>query len=85
MTWRVNGSAVNLNNDRISNENNSLTFSPVTTSDSGTYVCTLTLTSLNLYLGFQPEKSSGKFMTVKRRSFIVIAIAMKNSHIRQRD
>ena len=44
-TWTVNGSAVT-GDERISTDRLSLTLSPLTTSDSGTYTCTLTIISL---------------------------------------
>ena len=78
VTWRVNGSAVKLNNDRISNEDNSLIFSPVTTSDTGFYECTLTLTSQNSYAVVRggPKQSTWEIITVKCRCFFVTVIAM---------
>ena len=78
VTWRVNGSVVNLNNDRISNEDNSLTFSSVTTSDTGFYACTLTLTSQNPYVAVRggPKQSEWDMITVKSRCFIVTVISM---------
>ena len=48
-TWTVNGSAVT-GDERISTDKLSLTLSPLTTSDSGTYTCTLTLISLTPYV-----------------------------------
>ena len=48
-TWTVNGSAVT-GDERISTDRLSLTLSPLTTSDSGRYTCTLTLTSLTPYV-----------------------------------
>ena len=44
-TWTVNGSAVT-GDERISTDGLFLTLSPLTTSDSGTYTCTLTIISL---------------------------------------
>ena len=78
VTWRVNGSAVNINNDMISNEDSSLTFSPVTTSDTGYYACTLTLTSQNPYVAVRggPKQSVWRMVTVKCRCFFVTVIAM---------
>ena len=48
-TWTVNGSAVT-GDERISTDRLSLTLSPLTTSDSGLYTCTLTLISLTPYI-----------------------------------
>ena len=48
-TWTVNGSAVT-GDERISTDRLSLTLSPLTTSYSGTYTCTLTLISLTPYV-----------------------------------
>ena len=76
VTWRVNGSAVNLNDNMISNEDNSLTFSSVTTSDTGFYACTLTLTSETPYVAVRggPKQSAWDMITVKRRCFFVTVI-----------
>ena len=41
--WTVNGSVVGPD-QRISTDGPTLTFSPLTTSDSGSYVCTLVIT-----------------------------------------
>ena len=46
VVWTVNGSAVATSADgRISTVGASLIFSPLTTSDTGTYTCTLTITT----------------------------------------
>ena len=46
VVWTVNGSAVATSADgRISTAGVSLMFSPLTTSDTGTYTCTLTITT----------------------------------------
>ena len=43
VTWMVNGRAVDTTSDRISTEGDTLTFSPLATSDTGRYTCELTL------------------------------------------
>ena len=46
VTWRVDNDAVATSADgRISTTESSLTFSPLATSDTGTYTCTLTITT----------------------------------------
>ena len=47
VTWTVNGTTVATSEDggRISSDGVSLIFSPLTTSDTGRYTCTLTLTA----------------------------------------
>ena len=45
VSWMVNGSVVDTSQDgRISTDGDTLTFSPLTTSDTGSYTCTLTIT-----------------------------------------
>ena len=43
VTWMVNGRAVDTTSDRISTEGDTLTFSPLATSDTGRYTCELTV------------------------------------------
>ena len=43
VTWMVNGRAVDITSDRISTEGDTLTFSPLATSDTGKYTCELTV------------------------------------------
>ena len=46
VSWMVNGSVVDTSQDgRISTDGDTLTFSPLTTSDTGRYTCTLALTA----------------------------------------
>ena len=45
VTWIVDDEAVNISRDQISANGNTLTFSPVATSDTGDYICTLTVTT----------------------------------------
>ena len=56
-TWTVNGSAVT-GDERISTDRLSLTLSPLTTSDSGTYTCTLTLISLTSHVAVLVPRQS---------------------------
>ena len=46
VTWMVNGSGIDTSKDgRVTGNGDNLIFSPVTTSDTGRYACTLTITS----------------------------------------
>ena len=46
VSWMVNGSVPDTSQDgRISTDGDTLTFSPLTTSDTGSYTCTLTITA----------------------------------------
>ena len=77
VTWRVNGSAVKFNDNRISSEDDFLIFSPVNTSDTGTYLCILTFTSLNPYVTVHggPKHAAVK-INVKCRSFFLFPISI---------
>ena len=44
VSWMVNDRAVNIS-DRITASGNSLSFSPLATSDSGSYTCEVTVTA----------------------------------------
>ena len=44
VTWMVDGVAVDTSPGRISTDGATLSFSPVATSDTGSYICTLTVT-----------------------------------------
>ena len=45
VSWMVNGSVVNISQDVISTDGDTLTFDPLTTSHTGSYTCTLTITA----------------------------------------
>ena len=68
--WRVNGSPVATDADgRISTAGDSLIFSPLTTSDTGTYTCTLTIsTSQTPHVTVQgPVESEEEVITVQSK------------------
>ena len=44
VSWRVSGTAVDTSPDRITASGDSLSFSPLATSDSGSYTCEVTVT-----------------------------------------
>ena len=59
VTWTVNGDELTTSdNSGISVEGTYLVFSPLTTSDTGTYTCTLSLTSNEPFVTFIQEKTS---------------------------
>jgi len=45
VSWRVNGTAVKTSSDRITTSGDSLSFSHLATSDSGSYTCEVTATA----------------------------------------
>ena len=70
VVWTVNGSAVATSaEDRISVTGVSLIFSPLTTSDTGTYTCTLTITTPQTpHVTVQrPVESEGEVITVQSK------------------
>ena len=80
--WTVNGSTVTSDDDRVILEGVSLILSPVTTSDSGNYTCTLNITSLRQYVIFKvlnkaiadlavKGKLPERFITKGRLMFVV--------------
>ena len=59
VTWRVNGVDLTTSGSSgISVEGTYLVFFPLTTSDTGTYTCTLSLTSNEPFITFIQEKTS---------------------------
>ena len=60
VTWIVDGEAVDTSTDRISSNGATLSFSPLTTSDTGSYTCTVTITGSQAYGSMQGEKQSAK-------------------------
>ena len=68
-TWTVNGSSVT-GDERISTDRLSLTLSPLTTSDSGTYTCTLTIISLTPHVTvLGPQQSPPKEVYVYSKTY----------------
>ena len=68
VSWMVNGSVVDTSQDgRISTDGDTLTFSPLTTSDTGSYRCTLTTTAPQIpHVTVQgPEESAVEVITVQ--------------------
>ena len=56
VNWWVDGSPVNTSQSRITALDNTLVFNPLATSDSGSYVCTLTLPVQEYVTVLQPEE-----------------------------
>ena len=68
VSWMVNGSVPDNSQDgRISTDGDTLTFSPLTTSDTGIYTCTLTITAPQLaHVTVQgPVQSAVEVITVQ--------------------
>ena len=58
VTWMVDGVAVDTSPGRISADGATLSFSPLATSDTGNYTCTLTVTASQTHVTVQgPEQS----------------------------
>ena len=66
VTWMVDGVAVDTSPSRISTDGATLSFSPVATSDTGNYTCTLTVTASQTHVTVQgPEQSTEWDITVE--------------------
>ena len=58
VTWMVDGVAVDTSLGRISSDGATLSFSPLATSDTGNYACTLTVTTSQTHVTVEgPERS----------------------------
>ena len=53
VTWMVDGVAVDTSPGRISTDGATLSFSPLATSDTGNYTCTLTVTTSQTHVTVQ--------------------------------
>ena len=66
VVWMVGGAEVNTSPDRISATGDTLSFSPLATSDTGSYTCELTVTAQQTHVTVQPpEQSAVEDITVQ--------------------
>ena len=69
IAWAVNGSEIEIYSGRIFNDAKYLVFSPLHTSDSGNYTCTLSLSVAPYYVTVQePKRSVEEEVIVQSRS-----------------
>ena len=73
VSWMVNGSVVDTSQDgRISTDGDTLTFSPLTTSDTGRYTCTLTVSVSQMHVTVQgPMQSAVEVITVQSNVYSI--------------
>ena len=66
VVWMVDGAAVDTSSGRISATGDALSFSPLATSDTGSYTCELTVTSQQTHVTVQaPQQSAVEDITVQ--------------------
>ena len=65
VSWRVSGTAVVTSPDRITASGDSLSFSPLATSDSGSYTCEVTVTAQDHTTVEEPGQSAAEEVTVE--------------------
>ena len=66
VTWMVDGIAVDTSPGRISTDEATLSFSPVATSDTGNYTCTLTISTSQTHVTVQgPVQSAVESINVE--------------------
>ena len=58
VSWRVSGTAVDTSPDRITASGDSLSFSPLATSDSGNYTCEVSVNTLEHATMEEPGQSA---------------------------
>ena len=58
VTWMVDGVAVDTSPSRISSDGATLSFSPLATSDTGNYTCTLTVTASQTHVTVEGQRQS---------------------------
>ena len=68
VTWMIKGRAVDTTSERISTEEDTLTFSPLATSDTGRYTCELTVAEDLRYVTVEtPVQSEEKSIAVRSK------------------
>ena len=66
VVWMVGGAAVDTSSGRISATGDTLSFSPLATSDTGNYTCQLTFTTQQTHVTVQaPQQSAAREITVQ--------------------
>ena len=66
VTWMVDGVVVDTSPGRISSDGATLSFSPLATSDTGNYTCTLTVTTSQTHVTVEgPTQSEIKDVIVQ--------------------
>ena len=66
VVWMVGGAAVDTSPGRISATGDTLSFSPLATSDTGSYTCELTVTAQQTHVTVQaPQQSAVESITVQ--------------------
>ena len=69
IAWAVNGSEIKNDSGRIFNDGKYLVFSPLHTSDSGNYTCSLSISGAPYYVTVQePKRSVEEEVTVQSTS-----------------
>ena len=72
VTWMVDGVAVDTSPGRISTDGTTLRFSPLATSDTGSYTCTLTVTTSQTHVTVQgPEQSEVEGIIVQSKNTLL--------------
>ena len=70
VTWMVDGIAVDTSPGQISIDGATLSFSPLATSDTGNYTCTLTVTTSQTYVTAQgPQQSEVEGIIVQSKLY----------------
>ena len=73
VVWMVGGAAVDTSSGRISATGHTLSFSPLATSDTGSYICELTVTAQQTHVTVQtPEQSAVEDITVQSNVLCMI-------------
>ena len=71
VVWMIGGAAVDTSPGRISATGDTLSFSPLATSDTGSYTCQLTVTTQQTHVTVQPpEQSAVEDITVQSNIII---------------
>jgi len=92
VSWRVSGTAVDTSPDRITASGDSLSFSPLATSDSGSYTCEVTVTAQEHTTVEGPGQSAAVEVTVEGNeqhlhlftsiwSAVDISLSLQPSHL----
>ena len=70
VVWMIGSAAVNTYPDRISATRNTLSFSPLATSDTGSYICELTVTDQQTHVTVQKPQQNATDITVQSNVYV---------------
>ena len=73
ITWSVNGSEIDTSGIEIKNISDTLTFTHLTTSDSGSYVCRLSIPTTEMFVTSEsPKQSEEQIIIIQSKHYNIM-------------